>query len=261
MHVSLGFHIFQQGTLLLAEVLFAAFVYSAQPFSFDSTFSMYCEGMADNRQVRQPFNAWSSLFYNHAGLAVIYSGQQYSSLPVPSILYATCLIVLGASSFLFHAALTHWSGLVDFTGMCAVGTFTTVYSVFRILCSPGDYYSNPEERSKFTTRFYIAFFVTFVVSLVTRISVERMSGFDMTLQIVLTQLFVTMGIELLRLVLQESSDLEKSYVALIGVFSFISIGLWMVDNTLKYCFLHGHAIWHLGSALVLILIHELYKLH
>jgi len=111
--------------------------------------SCFCEAIRAKPPL-QPANAWSSLAFCVAALAVLIISRRDRSNPrlrgqnplttkwKYPVMFAVALFLIGAGSFAFHARLTMQTQFADVFGMYLIATFVLVYSFERTHSSSGN---------------------------------------------------------------------------------------------------------------------------
>lgn len=199
----------------------------------------FCEAIGDGT-VRQPFNAWSSLFFIPIGLWVL-RRSMLDELPSPrlspvwrhkryGLIYGGALIVMGLGSWFFHASLTYIGHFVDVMGMYFLGGFLFTYGLSRKLRTSA---------SAFTLG-YAAVVIPLVLLQWFQPELSRYAFATLILS--------ALGIE----VICHNSLRNKLFVlAMISLgFGFV---VWMLDEKKLLCWpqscLQGHAVWHMLTAI------------
>jgi len=109
----------------------------------------FCEAVVDG-SIRQPVNTWSNLGFILIGILIILRGEDDLSArgpggdttgnsvalmrntPVYSWIYGAAMVVLGFSSFFYHASLTFVGQWFDVMGMYVLVGFMLAYNVSRL---------------------------------------------------------------------------------------------------------------------------------
>ncbi|KAL0252151.1 hypothetical protein GEMRC1_001363 [Eukaryota sp. GEM-RC1] len=249
-------------TVLTTSALLWGHLYSSQRWDtgFVQTWCLpdncFCE--YDNKEsfCRQRCNAWSSLAFAYAGVALLYYAPSLVVKPEKWLLFnlgtlSVISYVLGVGSFLFHATLTLFGERADALGMHYIGLFLCVYSLCRLAKTMG---YKPPVSKLFLQVFYPLFAI---------ITYGNFIKDDWE-----TLTWVVMGSEIVVVFVSEiiNSRIRKrtpSHLFIKGLSALLfALGIWILDKEHILCWprslFQGHSVWHISLAVAVFYMTKLY---
>ncbi|KAL0227336.1 hypothetical protein P9112_014660 [Eukaryota sp. TZLM1-RC] len=227
------------------------------------TNTCFCE--FDNRDsfCRQRSNAWSSLGFTYAGTWMLFDitrclSQDCSiSLQLLNMLMMSLIsILLGIGSYLYHATLTLWGERLDGAGMHFIGVYLAIFTLSRMF---NLFSQKLKKKSNVHLIFAIVFYPAFIAISIAVIIVERWGK--------LTWVMIGINIGIVFIIEPINCAIEKkrisNYYLLAASCFAASFLIWNLDRSDFLCYPHswfqGHAVWHLGLAVSVYALYQLYS--
>lgn len=192
--------------------------------------------------VAEPANAWSNLAFVFVGLFLFWHAQKLGLWRTPFALFGISSVLIGIGSFLFHATATFWGEVLDLSSMYLFSGLMITFEV-------------NHRRALTTTQSIVLFGAVFVTGLTVLLSFPSIGD---AVFIAFTAVWALLiGPQLYRDARYRTRELR--WMVLIFLTGY---GLWNLDIHRVWCdpdrhWLSGHAIWHVTSAVALLL----YYLH
>jgi hypothetical protein len=227
------------------------------------TFEEFCERNRMDAFLRERMNSWSNLAFVWFGLIVLFTGLRSTSAeksknvidkyPILSVFTGISFLYLGIGSFLYHAALTRFTQLLD-----VAGTYAAVASViclgFVTLIYP------KVQASAEKTKNLVAFMLilTFIADvLLFRFKWQISSSIVLPMMIVILIGIVTS----ITLFSKMQGNLAFAMSGIISVATAFLV--WYLDVKKIFCnpdsLLQGHALWHVLTGLSLFLMYNYFR--
>ena len=224
----------------------------------------FCELNRDG-MVIQPANTWSNLGYLFVGCILFSVGLKdhfhkgradvknlLAKYPAFTFFLAIGLIHLFIGSFFYHASLTQLFQIMDVTGIYAIILALFTYNAFKAfpLMKIG-------KELKSTHRWLIGIGVS--LNLVFMLEIYKWN-INYVFPVLIIALLVVNLINFRSKVLQK---MYKNYIWLAMATMLAALSLWILDRTNVWCsptsIFQGHALWHLLTALAVLLIYFYYR--
>ncbi len=198
--------------------------------------------------INEPANTWSNLGFILVGVFVIAKLNQLKENVVKH--FAWAVIVMGALSFVYHATNNYLTQFFDFFGMYLMTSFVIAFGLQRVLGN--------DPRRLYSLFWFIVALNTglFIVFDIADIAVQHTVAINVVFMLVF-ELWAGFKSKTLRHYLY--FGLALGVMGAAQTVSQLDLKrVWCEpDNTL----MHGHAIWHMLSALGMLLISiHLYKM-
>ena len=189
----------------------------------------FCENPQMNSWVRQPWNAWSSLFFCLLAVVVLAKSLGESAIGLGrSLVFVFGMMLTGLGSFYFHASLTFNGQTTDVLGMYVLALFFILYNIERLIGRKGSYFY-------FIHIFCVLAFGSMIIY------------FPHTRRILFSTFVVLFLIIAPVVQYKVKSELNSHYLwGAIGSFAVATV-FWYVDCKGYLChqsFPIGHVIWH-----------------
>lgn len=209
----------------------------------------FCEQLV-NGWVRQPINAYSSLFYSLAGLMMLtiivkrlifkQTASRGKCFKLSyQLLFAGATIAVGLGSFLMHARFTLFTEFLDVQSMFLIVSFMFIYALFR----------HRWIRQKLLLPLYILINLAIFLVILTQSGIDRPAFAIMLYTILVFEIWLQ---------IKKIHRQTKKYFY--WCYAFLQSGyiIWILDNDKIWCransWLQGHSIWHLFGAIAALLI-------
>jgi Ceramidase len=225
----------------------------------------YCELNRMDQLIRQPSNTWSNLAYFLVGLFALTVGvhdlknaqrKQSSNFlvryPVFSLMFGLSALYVFAGSFLFHASLTLTFQHLDQAGLYSVIVMVltfNLYKIFPVLRFKGQY--------KSSHALLIAFALGFNYLIFTRL---WLIDINVLFPALIAVAFLT---SLYYLLFVSKTHYYTQYLWAAFIILLLAGIIWILDRTNVVCnptsALQGHALWHIFTAVSMLLIYLYYR--
>lgn len=210
--------------------------------------------------IRQPVNTWSNLGYVVAGLIVgwwtvhrfrpgtqVFAGNRMHQILFFPVLYATVAAAIGPASMALHASTTTWGGQVDILSMFLWAAFVLAYGLTRVF--------DWDER-RFVSAHLGVFAVAAFIFLAQPISVSGTVLFGLIVAgFAATEAWIVL----------RRADLtaDRRFLAGTAISFAVAFAIWLPSQTggplcAPDSWLQGHAIWHVLTALSVLLLFAYY---
>lgn len=225
----------------------------------------YCELNRMDQLIRQPSNTWSNLAYFIVGLFALTIGihdlkyaerkQSHNFLvrhPIFSLLFGLSALYVFVGSFLFHASLTRTFQHLDQAGLYSVIVMVltfNLYKIFPVMRVKGQY--------KSSHAVMIAFALGFNYLIFTRL---WLIDINVLFPILIAITFIS---SLCYLLFVSKTHYYTQYLWAAFIVLLLAAIIWIFDRTNVACnptsALQGHALWHIFTALSMLLIYLYYR--
>lgn len=194
--------------------------------------------------VRQPANTWSNLGYVLVGLWLFLQFRVQTPSVWMGIIPITAVAV-GIGSGLYHASHSFVFQVLDLASMYLLSSFMVMFGLVRVVSMPEPV-------------FYLVYFGLFLGSFTLFLVVRKRSGF----LLFAAQTLISMLLEFGMWVAGYPAD-HLYYVLAIALYG-ISMVFWIIDYMGRGFdpdnhVIQGHAVWHLLSAVCLLLLYNYYQ--
>jgi len=189
--------------------------------------------------VTQPANAFSSLIYVVIGVFLLFHKQKNKLLNTLPIIF----ILLGITSFLYHASFSFFFQIFDLASMFLLSSFLITYNVKRL---------------KLIKSFYFSFLIVFLIQFISFLILKQKSG------AVIFGIFILFSIALEIILSFKGRSTNYKYYLLAIIILIVALVLWILDIFQVFCdpsnhIINGHAIWHLINSISLVFIYKFYN--
>ncbi len=225
----------------------------------------YCELNRMDQLIRQPSNTWSNLAYFVVGLFALTIGvhdlkyadrkQSHNFLvryPIFSLLFGLSALYVFVGSFLFHASLTRTFQHLDQAGLYSVIVMVltfNLYKIFPVMRIKGQY--------KSSHAVMIAFALGFNYLIFTRL---WLIDINVLFPVLIAITFVS---SLFYLLFVSKTHYYTQYLWAAFIVLLLAAIIWILDRTNIACnptsALQGHALWHVFTAISMLLIYLYYR--
>jgi hypothetical protein len=194
--------------------------------------------------IRQPANTWSNLGYVLVGLWLFLQFRIQEPSLWMGIIPITAVAV-GIGSGLYHASYSFVFQVMDLASMYLLSSFMVTFSLNRLV-------PMPEGVS------YALYFGLFLGSFVVFLVVRKRSGFLLFAAQVLAFILLEVGMWI------GGYPANRLHFVLAIALCGVSIVFWIVDYTGRAFdpdnhVIQGHAVWHMLSAVCLLLLYNYYQ--
>jgi hypothetical protein len=190
----------------------------------------FCEKIHIN-QIAQPINSFTNIFYVYVGIIILFRLKKWDLF---TILYAYIVILLGLSSFFYHATMTFFGMWLDVFSMYMYILFLIFYLI---------YYADILDQKKGILFYMILLFVSGIFLYQSPLFRRILFGF----YVILT-LFVFYRIK------NKIFINPKNFYIALAIF-IISYAIWLLDYYRILCnpesWIQGHGIWHTLNSMVI----------
>jgi len=190
--------------------------------------------------VTQPANAFSSLIYIILGIFLLfyYKKEKNKALRIIPIVS----ILIGISSFLYHASFSFFLQVFDLASMFLISSFIIAFNL---------------RRMNYTKRFFLSFIFIFLVQFILLLIIRQKSG------------AIIFGIAIILSILLElnlafkSKDIFYKYYLMALLVFVAAFAVWVLDFKQIVCsptnhLINGHAIWHIISSFSILFLYKFY---
>ena len=194
--------------------------------------------------IMQPANAWTNLFYIIAGILIFMlypkDNNNYKIRLLPWI-----AILVGISSFLYHAHFIFLFQVFDLSSMFLLSSFLLVFNMVRLKIIKN-------------SRFFIIYALVFLISLFILLLIQKQSG-----EILFAVMIVsTIVLEIICGLKNKSVRYRDLYIT-IGLIA-LALGFWLLDvNHLLFTpqnhIIQGHGLWHFTNSFCFLFLYKFYR--
>lgn len=205
----------------------------------------FCEANL-NAIIKQPANAWSNLFYVFVGVWLIYQTRSKTGLIK---LLGPIAILIGFSSFIYHATWTLFGEFIDLGSMLVLTSFLISWNIKRLT-----------KRTIWVSFVLISSASLFILYMTGVYS----HGYEWGKYI--------FGFETVALLALEYKIYQKPHQSYRLHNLFIAFGtllvawfIWYLDRAMIWCdpatahVINGHVIWHLLTSIAFIYLYRFYQ--
>ncbi len=203
---------------------------------FDPPTIQFCENNLCG-VITQPANTWSNLAYIFIGIYLLIKKPA-------SRITGWVAILIGISSFLYHASFTFLMQYFDLSSMFLYSAFFLTTNLCRIGIIKADQQTNAMFSIVLISMLLLYFF--------------RMTG----IPIFAMQILTAVGIEIY-IFRKNSFSANYKFILIALALFLIAFGVWWLDLLKIFCnsdnhYFQGHAIWHLFTAFSIYYIDKFY---
>lgn len=202
----------------------------------------FCEKTIISNQVRQPINTFSSIIYLFFAVIILKNKNRNTNHISDNInqfyefLLGLLLVYVFICSVFFHATLADISLKLDFTAVCALVSFPSIYFLNNLI-----HKNKKNTNHVFKSFFILFFFITFILlSLTTHHEKHRLLMFLLIIIFFIISFIVT-----------NKSNTDRKYL-FFSMASIIVAIIWLeLDKYNFFCnpdgYFQPHSLWHVFS--------------
>lgn len=204
----------------------------------------FCEGLVCDSWLIQPSNAISSLSFVIIGICLLNIMRKEKETGI-FYLFPVSAILVGITSFLYHASWTFFFQVFDVSSMFMLSCLLLSFNLWRL----------GHLHFKSLILFYV---VSVVSSSAFMVIVQGQSG-EILFSI---QVILLLGLELFMFLKKHKIDYHYFYYS-IATF-LVAFIIWTLDAKEILCwknnhFFQGHSLWHLLNAICFYFLYRFYK--
>jgi len=198
--------------------------------------------------ITQPANSWSNLVYLIVGIIIAIDSKNLKDKFIK--LLSPIAILIGLSSFIYHASWTLFGEFLDLGSMLFLTSYLISFNLFRL---------NPNRFSKRISSMLILLIVGLAILLLTGLT----GGYDWGKVIFGIEVIIALGIEYL--ILRKGDRVNRKNLLFAVAILLIAWFIWFLDRKLIWCdanyshLLNGHLVWHVLTSIALFFVYLFYK--
>jgi hypothetical protein len=200
--------------------------------------------------ISQPANTWSNLAFVFVGILLWFLSRRSTSTILK--LLAPLAIIMGLTSFLYHASYTFFGQLLDLGSMFLFSSYLLVFNIRR-LC--GHILSGKT--------LLFSYVILNAVSIACVYFIRTIHGFNIGIPIFALQIIAVLVVEFF--IRKKSVNYRLINLVIALAILVLGWGIWLLDYMKIWCdnatfhWINGHAMWHIISAISLIFVYKFYR--